>query len=166
VGRVITVFSAPNYCGRYGNRAAYLSIENGFLTPWRFDPAPNQPEPVAFDSVSAQVSSSIAQTCPYMPTTLQGFVSRALELWSASSMATAAVLQEFSTSEETGSKDPRSSRLAYHETRESTRDSLPDEDEPAVPAVGMSPFVMAKKKLARAFKGILSTNRFQTAKYR
>ena len=63
-GRVITVFSAPNYCGRYVNRAAYLVVDGGTMTACQFDPAPNQPEPVAFESVSSVSRASILETCP------------------------------------------------------------------------------------------------------
>ena len=87
--RVVTVFSAPNYCGRYGNRAAYLMIEHDGAEPlkaFKYDPAPNQPEPATFDSVTMEINSGIATSIPFMPTTLIGFVNRALQLWSATAI--------------------------------------------------------------------------------
>jgi len=177
-GRVITVFSAPNYCGRYGNRAAYLSVANGAMVPCRFDPAPQQPEPLEFESVSREVNHSIAQTCPYMPTTLQGFVTRALDLWSANAVldkADVSAADAFASASAMGD-EPRparlsesrpASRLVTHDTRDSTRDSMQDEDYLVASAhdAASSPFFLeARKKLARAFKSIMPTKRFQTAK--
>lgn len=82
--QVITVFSAPNYCGRYGNRGAYVFIHpDRDYEAIKFDSVTNQPDPRMFDSVVLETNNRIVETLPFMPTTLGGFVNRALELYSA-----------------------------------------------------------------------------------
>ena len=45
---VVTVFSAPNYCYRCGNRAAIMEVSEGMATSFlQFEPAPRRGEPDA-----------------------------------------------------------------------------------------------------------------------
>mmetsp|Transcript_24567 Transcript_24567/g.28625 ORF Transcript_24567/g.28625 Transcript_24567/m.28625 type:complete len:310 (-) Transcript_24567:55-984(-) len=45
-GRVVTIFSAPNYCYRCGNQAAMLEIDDQLKMNYiQFDPAPKKDEP-------------------------------------------------------------------------------------------------------------------------
>lgn len=97
---VATVFSAPNYCGRFQNRAAYIEVlkapkssrgsskrksrklsattlAESVISPNAFE-AVTSPEPLCIESESAKAFLTIEQTCPYMPTTLNGFIQRAL----------------------------------------------------------------------------------------
>lgn len=89
---VITVFSAPNYLGTYGNRGAFLKVSSakdrgaqggGFkpidlLEPVPFTAVPH-PQPIILESETQQQRTTIEQACPYMPTTFDSFVARALE---------------------------------------------------------------------------------------
>ena len=87
-----TVFSAPNYCGKYANKAAYLVIDNvdpnlsiasksGCISAVQFEEA-NQPLPAMRDSAKDRLTDTIHETCPYMPTSLGGFITKSMELHS------------------------------------------------------------------------------------
>ena len=71
---VITIFSAPNYCDRYGNKAALLRIglEPNELSFEQFDCVPNSlPSDAMNLGVAAAHTLAIIKTCPYMPTTFR-----------------------------------------------------------------------------------------------
>lgn len=86
----VTIFSAPNYCGRYGNLGAFLTIADeeflspppkhldrdrvGPLTAYLFPAVESQPTPLEFEPVNKHVNKRIEETCPYMPTTLHEFI--------------------------------------------------------------------------------------------
>lgn len=92
---VITVFSAPNYLGTYGNRGAILRVQSakdratagagpGFkpidlLDPFQYDASPVKPVPLIRANETALQRNTIETSCPYMPTTLDSFIARALE---------------------------------------------------------------------------------------
>jgi len=89
---VITIFSAPNYLGKYANLGAFLKVSSakafserggGFkpidlLEPVQFE-AVKHPEPLVLESETEKQTFKIEQACPYMPTTFETFVHRALE---------------------------------------------------------------------------------------
>lgn len=71
---VITIFSAPNYCDRYGNKAALLRIglEPNELSFEQFDCVPTSlPIDSLNQGVAAAHTLAIIKTCPYMPTTFR-----------------------------------------------------------------------------------------------
>jgi len=97
---VVTIFSAPNYCSRYGNKGAFLRVHAmppfkkpkdksrgkgaGYkplelLEPVQFADVPHPP-PMMFKNQQAEQEGQIAKTCPYMPTTFHAFVKRAVDL--------------------------------------------------------------------------------------
>jgi serine/threonine-protein phosphatase 2B catalytic subunit len=97
---VVTIFSAPNYCARYGNKGAFLRVHAnppfkkpkdkskgkgaGFkplelLEPVQFTDVAHPP-PMHFKNQQAEQEGQIAKTCPYMPTTFHAFVKRAVDL--------------------------------------------------------------------------------------
>jgi len=94
---VVTVFSAPNYCGRYGNRGAFLRVHAKsqaanahrnagrpvrpleIIEPVQFSET-EHPPPVALEHRQQETESGLHVACPYMPTTFYGFSSRAVAL--------------------------------------------------------------------------------------
>lgn len=78
---VITVFSAPNYCDRYENKAAILTIGKA-LSEFQFVQYDCVEHPVP-DDIDNEMNNQIAAvvaSCPYMPSSFQEFVRLALEL--------------------------------------------------------------------------------------
>ena len=91
---VVTVFSAPNYCGRYGNRGAFLRVlkhptgrafsKNAFrpleiIEPVQFSET-DHPTPLNYGNHQEELEGGIHRACPYLPTTFYGFSTRALDL--------------------------------------------------------------------------------------
>lgn len=86
---VITVFSAPNYQGTYGNKAAILTLLNegpsksknpkDTLVPLSFDAVEEPPLVKLIDEQRRQVDA-IETNIPYMPTSFDDFVAKAYEL--------------------------------------------------------------------------------------
>ncbi|CAN0171656.1 unnamed protein product [Scytosiphon promiscuus] len=77
---VLTVFSAPNYCDRYRNKAAVLHIERpGYYTVNLLEAEPH-PAPLKESDVNMMQVLAMGNTCPYMPTTFREFVKVAVEL--------------------------------------------------------------------------------------
>jgi len=92
---VITIFSAPNYCGRYGNKAAVMRVHHKvpgrrlkrlgaaqpmqLLEPYQFLAVPH-PDPIQIENEQRKQTNSIEETCPYMPTTFQAFIAKATQL--------------------------------------------------------------------------------------
>jgi diadenosine tetraphosphatase ApaH/serine/threonine PP2A family protein phosphatase len=78
---VITIFSAPNYCDRYGNKAAILHIDSaldGFRVI-QYD-CVEHPVPDISDSQTENYMDAIIVACPYMPSSFRDFVKMALQL--------------------------------------------------------------------------------------
>ena len=78
---VITVFSAPNYCDRYENKAAFLTLGRA-LNEFQFVQYDCVEHPIP-DDIDNEMNNQIAAvvaSCPYMPTSFQDFVRLALEL--------------------------------------------------------------------------------------
>jgi len=90
---VITVFSAPNYCGTYDNKAAYINI--GYPMEAHANRTPKKPleaiVPVQFDAVEEprlieivnakkQNELDIEKMCPYMPMDANSFIARSIQL--------------------------------------------------------------------------------------
>ncbi|CAM9915011.1 unnamed protein product, partial [Choristocarpus tenellus] len=72
---VITVFSAPNYCDRYGNRAAVLELERDKLEPTvKHFECVDHPDRMARPDRSEVHLTALIEACPYMPTTFRDFV--------------------------------------------------------------------------------------------
>lgn len=78
---VITIFSAPNYCDRYQNKAAILRIDLA-LDEFRVIQysCVEHPVPEVAESQMDNHFLAIISTCPYMPTSLSNFVRLAVEL--------------------------------------------------------------------------------------
>ncbi|CAM9781535.1 unnamed protein product [Pylaiella littoralis] len=77
---VLTVFSAPNYCDRYRNKAAVLHIERpGYYTVNLLEAEPH-PTPVKESDVNVMQVLAMGNTCPYMPTSFREFLKVAVEL--------------------------------------------------------------------------------------
>ena len=110
---VTTVFSAPDYCGRYGNLGAFVVLQSdysltdlddvvseslprhshGQVTAVQFSEA-EHPEPKSHgEGAVNRVQLRLEESCPWMPTTFSEFVKRAIELGEMKEQA-AAVLEE------------------------------------------------------------------------
>lgn len=78
---VITVFSAPNYCDRYGNKAAILHIDPALdrLRIIQYESL-DHPVPELTDSQTQNYMDAIKIACPYMPFCFQKLMEVALEL--------------------------------------------------------------------------------------
>ncbi|KAH9247052.1 hypothetical protein BASA81_015404 [Batrachochytrium salamandrivorans] len=99
---VVTVFSAPNYTGKYGNLGAVLKLHpqppgikagtsgkktggTGFrplelVEPIQYQQASNIPPPMVLNNEHKDQVLQITNTCPYMPTTFRAFIKSALEI--------------------------------------------------------------------------------------
>jgi diadenosine tetraphosphatase ApaH/serine/threonine PP2A family protein phosphatase len=87
---VVTIFSAPNYCDRYENKAAILRIDMALeafrVIQYDCVPHPETPEGGAGSQMEVHFQA-IIQTCPYMPTSLSVFVRLAVDLGAESDLA-------------------------------------------------------------------------------
>jgi diadenosine tetraphosphatase ApaH/serine/threonine PP2A family protein phosphatase len=83
---VMTVFSAPNYCQRYGNVAAILKVGKtpAEFTPITFAAVENQPEPLHMNdgwvSETTVAQKQIESVVPFMPTNFRGMLECCYEL--------------------------------------------------------------------------------------
>lgn len=78
---LLTIFSAPNYCDKYQNKAAILRIScdlDGFHAI-QYDCVVH-PEPEIVASQTDNYILAIICACPYMPTSLRKFVQMAVDL--------------------------------------------------------------------------------------
>jgi hypothetical protein len=63
--QVVTVFSAPNYCYRCGNQAAFMELDEHLkYTFHQFDPAPRRGEAGAVDGLSVDDPFSLRKPLP------------------------------------------------------------------------------------------------------
>lgn len=78
---LLTIFSAPNYCDRYGNKAAILRIDIGLdgFHAIQYE-CVKHPEPEIVESQTDNYILAIISSCPYMPTSLRNLVKMALFL--------------------------------------------------------------------------------------
>jgi hypothetical protein len=137
---VITIFSAPNYCDRYQNKAAILRIDLA-LDEFRVIQysCVEHPVPEVAESQMDNHFLAIINTCPYMPTSLSNFVRLAVELGPESSWTMA--------SKSGSSEDPQSQGQASEEKTEQRAESekapVKEESLPVpsdtVPSVSASP---------------------------
>lgn len=118
---VITIFSAPNYCDRYQNKAAILRIDLA-LDEFRVIQysCVEHPVPEVAESQMDNHFLAIINTCPYMPTSLSNFVRLAVELGPESTWAMA--------SKSGSCEDPQASEeKADQRERESEKAAAKDE---------------------------------------
>ena len=85
IAPVTTVFSAPNYCGKYGNDAAVLVLGTERAEAVVFDAQPSKESPVVeTDLDGAEMESDAVrrayEICPYMPSSFRAIVDCAHEL--------------------------------------------------------------------------------------
>lgn len=91
IAPVTTVFSAPNYCGKYGNDAAVLVLGKDRAEPVVFDAAPKEEETEEEVEVSddedegdddkeSDVLRRAYRMCPYMPSSFRAIVECAKEM--------------------------------------------------------------------------------------
>ena len=78
---LVTIFSAPNYCDRYGNKGAILRIDMALdnFQIIQYNCVPH-PLPHIRESESEKHSLAIVQACPYMPTSFKDLVMVAVTL--------------------------------------------------------------------------------------
>ncbi len=80
---VITVFSAPDYCQKYGNIGAVLHIGSTVeeFEPLTFSAVENQPEPLhTGESETTLAQKRIESVVPFMPTNFRGMLTACYEL--------------------------------------------------------------------------------------
>jgi hypothetical protein len=71
----VTVFSAPNYCGKYANKGAILLLgyELDEFQYIQYDCVPHPPPSTVENEMNNQIAA-VLKACPYMPSTLGVFV--------------------------------------------------------------------------------------------
>ncbi|KAJ8614072.1 hypothetical protein CTAYLR_005852 [Chrysophaeum taylorii] len=87
IAPVTTVFSAPNYCGKYGNDAAVLVLGLKTASPVVFDAAPRAANDPVLSPKDEELSSSESdavrkayEICPYMPSSFRAIVASAKDM--------------------------------------------------------------------------------------
>lgn len=78
---VLTIFSAPNYCDRYGNKGSILRIGNTLdeFTLLQYENV-EHPKTRKFENPMENHIATVIAICPYMPTSFREFVRLALEI--------------------------------------------------------------------------------------
>ena len=83
LGRVTTVFSASNYCGKHANLGAALLLGRAKATALLFEPSACAADVEAPDAASGDEAHFVRQAylvVPYMPTSFRSLVDTAKEL--------------------------------------------------------------------------------------
>ncbi|CAM9729503.1 unnamed protein product [Chrysoparadoxa australica] len=105
---VLTVFSAPNYCDRYGNKGAVLKVMEDMLEPavMHYD-CVEHPEPRERPNKADVHLTALLEACPYMPTTFRDFVRLACLLGPAQPLIDLSPTPELSRRAGSGILTPR-----------------------------------------------------------
>ena len=136
---VITIFSAPNYCDRYQNKAAILRIDLA-LDEFRVIQysCVEHPVPEVAESQMDNHFLAIINTCPYMPTSLSNFVRLAVELGPESSWTMASKSGSSEDPQALASEEKADQRDGESEKAPVKEDSIQCPSD-AVPSVTASP---------------------------